>query len=101
MRELEFAEPALRDLQRIVDFAEENEDGAGKGRLLAILRALEVLLTSPHIGRPASRGTRELIIGRGAQGFVALYRLDDRAERVVVLGVRGQREAGYDGDDDF
>lgn len=94
------AEPAVRDLERIVDFVEANEDGSGRRRLLAILRSLEVLLTSPFIGRPSGRGTRELVIGRGAMGFVALYRLDEGAELVLVLGVRGQREAGYDGEEE-
>jgi toxin ParE1/3/4 len=101
MRELELVEAALRDLQRIADFADRNEDGAGRGRLLAILRSLDVLLTSPFIGRPSAGGSRELILGRGAHGYVARYRLDDGAKRVVILGVRGQREAGYDGDDDL
>ena len=99
MRELELAEPALRDLERIVNVAETNEDGAGRRRLLAILRALEVLITSPFIGRPSGRGTRELVIGRGALGFVALYRLDEGAERVLVLELQSLREAGYDGDE--
>lgn len=100
MRQLELAEPAVRDLERIVDFAEANEDGAGRRRVLAILRSLQVLIESPFIGRPSGRGTRELIIGRGALGFVALYRLDEGAERVLVLGLRGRREAGSDDDDD-
>ncbi len=99
MRELELAEPAVRDLERIIEFAESNDDGAGRRRLLAILRSLEVLITSPFIGRPSGRGTRELVIGRGAMGFVALYRLGEGAERVLVLGLRGQREAGYAGDE--
>ena len=98
MRELELAEGALRDLVRIVEFAEANEDGAGRERLNAVLRSIDVLLTSPYIGRP-SRGSRELIIGRGASGFVARYQVDD--ERVLILGVRGQREAGYDSDEDL
>ena len=100
MRELELAEGALSDLERIVEFAEANEDGAGRGRVRAILQALEVLLTSPYIGRP-SRGSRELIIGRGAYGFVARYRVDEGGERVLILGIRGQREAGYDSDEDL
>lgn len=101
MRELELAEPALRDLERIVEFAEANEDGAGRQRLAAILRSVEVLLTSPYIGRPSTGRSRELIIGRGAQGFVARYRFDEAADRVLILGVRGQREAGYDADDEL
>lgn len=83
-----------------MEFAEANDDASGRKRLHGILRAIDVLLTSPYIGRP-SRGSRELIIGRGASGFVARYRLDEGGDRVVILGIRGQREAGYDSDDDL
>ncbi len=101
MRELELTEHSLRDLERMVEFADENEDGAGRRRLMGILRSVEVLLTSPYIGRPSGRSSRELIIGRGAHGFGVRYRLDEKAERVLILGVRGQREAGYDSDEDL
>ena len=60
-----------------------------------IIRALDVLETNPLIGRPERGRTRELIIGRGSRGYVALYRFVPEVDTVFVLAVRGQREAGF------
>ena len=38
---------------------------------------------------------RELIIGRRASGYVALYRYVVELDAVFVLTIRGQHEAGY------
>lgn len=38
---------------------------------------------------------RELIIGRGSRGYVALYRYVPEIDTVFVLAIRSQREAGY------
>jgi toxin ParE1/3/4 len=54
-----------------------------------------VLLHSPAIGRPAGDGLGELVIGRGNDGYVALYRYDRLLDIVTVLALRHQREAGY------
>lgn len=95
MIRLEVSQHALEDLQRIAAHlvAHEAEDVAG--RLRAIQRSLAVLQVSPEIGRPASRGFRELIIGRGARGYVALYRYEPEEASVTIVALRGQREAGY------
>jgi plasmid stabilization system protein ParE len=37
----------------------------------------------------------ELVIGRHAHGYVALYRYVAAIETVFVLAIRSQREAGY------
>ncbi|MGH8579450.1 MAG: type II toxin-antitoxin system RelE/ParE family toxin, partial [Gammaproteobacteria bacterium] len=39
--------------------------------------------------------TRELVIGRSARGYVALYRYIEQIDTVFVLAIRSQREAGY------
>ncbi|MBK5257691.1 MAG: type II toxin-antitoxin system RelE/ParE family toxin [Vicinamibacteria bacterium] len=39
-------------------------------------------------------GLRELIIGRGSWGYVALYRYVAESNVVFVLAIRSQREAG-------
>lgn len=51
--------------------------------------------TDPLIGRPVSVDTRELVIGRRARGYVALYRYIEQIDTVFVLAIRSQREAGY------
>nr|WP_294512402.1 type II toxin-antitoxin system RelE/ParE family toxin [uncultured Rhodopila sp.] len=60
-----------------------------------IVQTIQILTHSPLIGRPAKRGKRELVIGRGARGYVALYRFVADIDTVFVLAVRSQREAGF------
>ena len=47
------------------------------------------------IGRPAGDDRRELLIGRDAHGYVALYRFLAVIDTALVLAIRAQREAGY------
>ena len=54
-----------------------------------------MLETNPLIGRPSEGGKRELVIGRGSRGYVALYRYVREIDTVIVLAIRGQKEAGY------
>jgi plasmid stabilization system protein ParE len=86
---------AVRDFQRIADFVESHDPGGGPARISAIITAINVLATSPRIGRPAAEGHRELVIGRGARGYVALYAHLPARDLVVIAAIRGQREAGY------
>ena len=63
----------------------------------AIERQFQLLETAPDIGRPIDDAPelRELIVGFGDSGYVALYRHDAADDIVFVLAVRHQREAGY------
>ena len=60
-----------------------------------ILHAIDALAHNPLICRPVSNGQRELVIGRQARAFLALYHYVDEIDTVFVLAVRSQREAGY------
>jgi len=64
-----------------------------------ILEAIHILTHSPLIGRPVRDGHRELVIGRAARGYVALYRYVAAMDTVFVLAVRAQREDRYKRDD--
>ena len=86
---------ALADLERIVDFLRSTGSGNAEVVLATIVDALEVLERHPLIGRPVDDALRELVIGYGRAGYVALYRHRYRLDRVDVLAVRQQREAGY------
>ncbi|UIJ45313.1 type II toxin-antitoxin system RelE/ParE family toxin [Sphingomonas cannabina] len=55
---------------------------------------LKTLERFPTVGRPVHDGLRELVIGFGESGYVALYHYDP-AEDAVLLAFRHQREAGY------
>jgi toxin ParE1/3/4 len=61
------------------------------------MRAIYVLERNPLIGRPARGEPRELVIGRRARGYVALYRYVAELDTVFVLAIRSQKEAGYTG----
>jgi Plasmid stabilisation system protein. len=50
---------------------------------------------APEIGRPVTEDMRELLIGFGDSGYVALYRYEPAADAVYILAFRHQREAGY------
>jgi len=56
-----------------------------------------LLESTPEIGRPLDDlpEVRELIIGFGDSGFVALYRHEPQNDSVYVLAFRHQKEAGY------
>ena len=83
------------DFDRIFDFLFERAPEYAAERVEAIITALDVLETSPLIGRPAGLGQRELIISTGASGYLALYRYDPQKDTVFVLAVRSQRERDY------
>lgn len=58
---------------------------------------LTLLETNPDIGRPFHElpELRELVIGFGDSGYVALYRHEPTDDAVYVLAFRHQKEAGY------
>jgi plasmid stabilization system protein ParE len=92
---VEIAPEDREDFERIFDHLAQHDVGDAPERIGAIVRALDVLEASPMIGRPAADGVRELVIGRGSPGDVALYRYVDELDTVFVLALRSQREAGY------
>ncbi|AEG94793.1 type II toxin-antitoxin system RelE/ParE family toxin [Ramlibacter tataouinensis] len=88
--------PELReDLDRIFDFLFDHAPESAGTRIEAILQAIDVLQSSPLIGRPVALGQRELVISTGASGYLALYRFDPERDTVYVLALRSQRERGY------
>ena len=95
MSRIEFAPAVVDDFDRIVDHLVEHEADDARGRIQDIVSAVDVLERNPLIGRPAEGGKRELVVGRGSRGYVALYRYVAEVDTVLVLAVRSQREAGY------
>ena len=95
MSRIEFAPAVVDDFDRIVDHLVGHEADDARGRIQDIVSAVDVLERSPLIGHPAEGGKRELVIGRGSRGYIALYRYIVEVDTVLVLAVRSQREAGY------
>lgn len=98
-RRIRFTEEARDDLRRLYAFALEaaHDDWRLAVRLLdAIESGLSLLSTTPFAGRKASADAslRELVIGFGSAGFVALYEIED-GEVLTLLAVRHQREDDY------
>jgi plasmid stabilization system protein ParE len=86
---------ARGDLERITGHLVAHEVVDVESRIAEILDALQLLALHPLIGRPVSGEQRELVIGRGARGYVALYEYDEVRDEVVVAALRGQRESGF------
>lgn len=95
MPAIELAPEVADDFDRILAHLERHEVSDARSRIREIVDALDVLATNPLIGRPTLGDLRELIIGRRARGYVALYRFVPAVDVVFVLALRSQREAGY------
>ncbi|MDR5752509.1 MULTISPECIES: type II toxin-antitoxin system RelE/ParE family toxin [unclassified Caballeronia] len=96
--------PEIReDFDRIFDFLfKHTPEHAAARRIDDIVCALDILQSSPLIGRPAEspHGMRELVISTGAHGYLALYRFVPELDAVFVTAVRSQRELRYRRSDD-
>ncbi len=91
---IEIAPEVADDLERILDHLLQFEIVDASARLGDIFTAIDVLENNPLIGRIVRADLRELVIGRGARGYVALYKYIAELDTVFVLAVRGQKEAG-------
>lgn len=95
MSAIELAEEVGEDFERILDHLAAYQVEHPEQRMRDIIEALDVLEHNPEIGRPVAAGKRELVIGRGSRGYVALYRYIEQIDTVFVLAIRSQREGGY------
>ena len=99
MPSVKFAAGALRDLARLRAFLQHKNPIASQKAAATIIQSVQILEQHPQIGRPVEDMEpeyRELIIGFGHYGYVALYRLDGDA--VIVVAICHQLEAGYRSD---
>ena len=95
MTRLVFAGRLADDFARIEAHLLAHEVGDLDGRLAEIVDALQVLNLHPLIGRKVNFRRRELVIGRGARGYVALYAYDPLDDVVAVAALRSQKEEGF------
>jgi len=61
-----------------------------------MLKTIQLLKRQPQMGRPTEDMDpeyRELPIRFGSSGYVAIYHIRDN--QVTILGIRHQKEAGY------
>lgn len=95
MTRIEMAPEVFDDFNRFFDHIAQFDLGSAPERIGEILAAVQILATSPMIGRPVKGGKRELVIGRASRGYVALYRYVAALDTAFVLAIRSQRESGY------
>lgn len=95
MSHIELAPEIGEDIDRILEHLAQYEVEDMPDRIREIIQAIAVLEHNPLIGRPAEQEKRELVIGRHARGYVALYRYIPEIDTVFVLALKSQREAGY------
>ncbi|MDQ0012894.1 plasmid stabilization system protein ParE [Variovorax boronicumulans] len=95
MVRIELAPEVLDDIDRFIDHLEQHQVADAANRVAEILEAIQILARSPLIGCPVAGGKRELIIGKGNRGYVALYRYLAGIETVFILALRAQRESGF------
>lgn len=86
---------AVGDLDRLIDCLLEESPESASDAVEAILDALGMLARHPLVGRRVEGEIRELVISRGATGYLALYRFHPATDTVRVLRIRHQREGGY------
>jgi len=95
MSRIELAPEVGEDFDRILDHLVRYGVEDPASRIREIVLAIDVLEHNPLIGRPIAGEKRELVIGRRARGYIALYRYVAEIDTVFVLALRSQREAGY------
>jgi toxin ParE1/3/4 len=95
MARIELLPEVFDDFERFLDHLDLHEVPDASERIHEILQANDILATSPLIGCPVKAGKRELVIGAGARGYVALYRHVPAIDTVFVLTIRHQKEPGF------
>lgn len=98
MPRLIWSPSALRNVQRLYRFLAEKNADVAKRSVKTIREGVKVIAQQPGIGRPVEDMPpeyREWPIDFGDSGYIALYRYD--GQTAVILAVRHQREAGFDG----
>lgn len=95
MARIELAPEVVDDIDRFLDHMAQFDAVDIAERTEEIIEAIQILAHSPQIGRPVRGGKRELVIGKGVRGYVALYRYLAELDTVFILAIRAQRESGF------
>ncbi|MFA9275969.1 MAG: type II toxin-antitoxin system RelE/ParE family toxin [Candidatus Aquirickettsiella gammari] len=96
MARIIYSQQALNDLERLVDFLFDYDPNIALTTLDLIQEAILLLEHHPLIGRPIKENLRELVISRCNTGYIGLYSFEEFEDVILVLGIRHQREAGYE-----
>jgi plasmid stabilization system protein ParE len=89
---LRYAPELALDVARITAHLQAHQGPDIEARWVAIFDAFDILTRHPLIGRLVPSGQRELVIGKGVRGYLALYSYDALDDVAYVLALRSQRE---------
>ena len=95
MTRLVFSPRALQDIERCVEFLMDSDSTTASATTELIVGGLRMLKDHPLVGRPVELGYREMLISRGRNGYIALYKYVVEMDIAIVLAIRHQREGGY------
>ncbi len=95
MVKIVYTQNAVNDLVRLTDFLIEVDIKAASETIDLIEDAISILDRHPLIGRAVDEEIRELVISRGATGYVALYSVEEHKNAILILAIRHQREVGF------
>lgn len=85
----------LDDFDRNFDHLVNHGVADAAQRIEHIQSAVDILEQHPLIGRPTSNQLRELVIGKGSGGYLALYRYSATHDTALILAIRSQREGSW------
>jgi plasmid stabilization system protein ParE len=94
-RGLRYAPELAMDVARITAHLQSTQVPDMEARWVEIFDAFDILSRHPLIGRQVASGHRELVIGKGARGYLALYTYDALEDGAYVLALRAQREGKF------
>jgi plasmid stabilization system protein ParE len=95
MARIELAPELFEDFDRFFDHMAKFEVEDAPARIADLVEGVQILARNPLIGRPVKGGKREIVIGDGSRGYVALYRFVAPIDTVFVVAIRSHRESGY------
>jgi len=93
---LNWSRRSLLDIARLYRFLASKNPDAAQRAVKAIRAGVTVLKQQPRIGRPVDDPpqSRDWHIDFGKSGYTVRYRYEADGDRVTILAVRHQKEAG-------
>lgn len=92
MPHIKFSDKANTDLDRFEDFLLETAPEKVDEAIKTIFQGLKILKENAFVGTPQQYGFRKLVIPYGKNGYVAIYKYDDRLDLIVIETIRHMRE---------
>jgi plasmid stabilization system protein ParE len=88
---------AAQKIRELCDYYATIDPELRRRAMSAIVTSLNALVQRPRTGRPflLDIAYRERVIRFGSSHFVALYRIDEENDCILIAAIRHEREMGY------